>query len=52
MNAKQFNDLIKDQLNLSDNDQIKLHRVAGFTALNKDGTLKGEIVNKNFEDRI
>lgn len=50
---KHFVGLIKDELNMSDSDQIKLLRVAGFAALKTENkSLKVEVVLKNLEDRI
>lgn len=50
---KNFVGLIKNELGMSDSDQIKLLRVSGFAALKtQDKSLKMDFVLKNIEDRI
>jgi len=50
---KRFIGFIKDELMMSDSDQIKLLRVAGYAALKtQDKSLKYEFVVKNIEERV
>ena len=53
LQQKRFIGFIKDELMMSDSDQIRLLRVAGYAALKtQDKSLKYEFVVKNIEDRI
>lgn len=52
LNAKQFQNLVCDQLGMNANDLLKLNRVSGFADIKASETLRVDLVVKNFMDRL